>query len=295
MPYLNLDLDYFTHPKVERLVEELGNEAFHYPIRLWCYAGKHFPHTGMLDGCSIKQIEKAIGWAGEHGKLIDSLLKFDFIKQRGESYQIHDWKDHAGHLSVFKKRAKTAAKKRWSDYATSIASSNRQAMLKKNQAYAPILTNPNQSSPNQTKPNQTKKEEKKKRKEISAAPSGERPMIEVMQASSVVTWEAYALAYQVRYGTQPVRNAKVNGQLSQLVKRLGAEESPLVAAFYLTHNKPLYVSSRHATDLLLRDAEGLRTEWATGIKATTGEAKNAEKRDDWQAQIARVKSVMGEA
>lgn len=152
MPYLNLDLDYFTHPKVERLVDALGTEAFHYPIRLWCYAGKHFPHNGTLEGCSIKQIEKAIGWCGETGKLIDSLVKCGFVKQKGESYQIHDWKDHAGHLSVFKKRAKSAAKKRWDAYATSIASSTRQAMLKKNQAYAPILTNPNQSSPNQTKP-----------------------------------------------------------------------------------------------------------------------------------------------
>jgi len=105
-------------------------------------------------------------------------------------------------------------------------------------------------------------------------------------------WDAYSQAYTHRYGAAPVRNAKVNGVLSRFVDRLGSEEAPLVAAFYLTHNKPLYVSSRHSTDLLLRDAEGLRTEWVTGVKATTGEARNAERRDDAMEQIKRVTAMM---
>lgn len=106
------------------------------------------------------------------------------------------------------------------------------------------------------------------------------------------TWDAYSQAYTHRYGASPVRNAKVNGVLSRFVDRLGSEEAPLVAAFYLTHNKPFYVSSRHSTDLLLRDAEGLRTEWVTGVKATTGEARNAERRDDAMEQIKRVTAMM---
>jgi len=69
----------------------------------------------------------------------------------------------------------------------------------------------------------------------------------------------------------------------------------VVAAFYLTHNKSFYVQARHPVTLLLRDAEGLRTEWATGVKATTGEARNVERRDDAMAQIQRVKAMMGEA
>lgn len=294
MPYLNLDLDYFTHPKVERLVEELGTEAFYYPIRLWCYAGKHFPQTGILHLCTPKQIEKAIGWSGESGKLVEKLVQFNFMELSGDSYRIHDWKQHAGHLAAFKKRAKSAAKARWKKYATSIPQAHDKQCLSNAKGYAPNLSSPSSSSPNQSVPNQPKEEEKKKRKEISAAPSGERD--DVAKVPSAETWESYAFAYQVRYGTQPVRNAKVNGQLSQLVRRLGSEEAPRVAAFYLTHNKALYVSARHATDLLLRDAEGLRTEWATGVKATTGEAKNAERKDDAQAQIARVKAMMaGEA
>ena len=97
-----------------------------------------------------------------------------------------------------------------------------------------------------------------------AAPTGE-------------TWKAYADAYQDRYGTPPVRNAKVNGQLAQLVARLGADEAPAVARFYLGHQSGLYVSSMHATDLLLRDAEKLRTEWATGRKVTRTSAMMADR------------------
>jgi hypothetical protein len=61
-----------------------------------------------------------------------------------------------------------------------------------------------------------------------------------------------------------VRNAKVNGQLAKLIDRLGSDEAPGVARAYLANRNGLYVSSKHCTDLLLRDAEKLRTEWVTG-------------------------------
>ena len=143
MPYLNLDLDYFTHPKVERLVDALGIEAFHYPIRLWCYAGKHFSESGVLENCSVRQIENAIGWKGETGKLIENLVRFGFLNSRGETYRVHDWKQHAGHLWAFKRRAKSAAKTRWTVYATSI----RQALVTNAKGCAPLLSSPNLSSP----------------------------------------------------------------------------------------------------------------------------------------------------
>jgi len=106
------------------------------------------------------------------------------------------------------------------------------------------------------------------------------------------TWDAYLEAYQRRYHVDPVRNKTINSHLTHLVDRLGADEAPQVAAFYLTHNKPFYVSARHPTNLLLRDAEGLRTEWATGIKATTSEAKNAEIKDEAREQLKRVRANM---
>lgn len=94
---------------------------------------------------------------------------------------------------------------------------------------------------------------------------------------TAATWTAYAKAYGVRYRVEPVRNATVNGQLSNLVSRLGAEEAPAVAAFYVSSNNSRYVSAGHSVGMLVMDAEKLRTEWATGRQGTATQAIQADK------------------
>lgn len=105
----------------------------------------------------------------------------------------------------------------------------------------------------------TVKPAKKQKAEKESAPTAE-------------TWTAYAGAYESRYGTQPVRNATVNGQLSQLVGRIGAAEAPDVAAWYVSSRNSFYVQSGHSVGILLRDCEKLRTEWATGRQVTQTQA-----------------------
>lgn len=90
-------------------------------------------------------------------------------------------------------------------------------------------------------------------------------------------WEAYAFAYERRYSVPPVRNAKVNGQLTNLLTRLGAEEAPAVAAFFVGHNNRYYVQKMHSVDSLIADAEKLRTEWATGRRVTQTAAQEADR------------------
>lgn len=96
-------------------------------------------------------------------------------------------------------------------------------------------------------------------------------------APSAETWAAYAEAYRMRYQADPVRNATVNGQLSQLVGRLGAEEAPLVAAWYVGHPNRYYVGAGHSVGVLLKDCEKLRTEWATGRQSTATQAMQADR------------------
>lgn len=76
-------------------------------------------------------------------------------------------------------------------------------------------------------------------------------------------WNSYSEAYEKRHGVPPVRNKKTNAIMCQLVDRLGAEEAPLVTAFYLSVDTPLYLNARHPPNLLLRDCESLRTQWKT--------------------------------
>ncbi len=90
------------------------------------------------------------------------------------------------------------------------------------------------------------------------------------RALRLQTWESYATAFFNRHGTEPVRNAKVNSQIVQIVKNLG-EEAPHVAAFYVGHNEPWYVKKMHSLDSLVKDAESLRAQWATG-KMVTGKS-----------------------
>ena len=104
-----------------------------------------------------------------------------------------------------------------------------------------------------------------------------RQTAERQEGKSTAVWQSFAASYRQRYGTDPVRNAKVNGQLVAVVDRLGAEEAPQVAAFYVGHNRRIYVEAKHPADLLLRDCEGLRTEWATGRHVTSTQAMQADR------------------
>lgn len=107
-------------------------------------------------------------------------------------------------------------------------------------------------------------------KALAARPKGEK------------TWDAYRDGYRKLYGVEPVRNAKVNSQICQLVDRLGAEEAPQVAAFYLAHKKQIYASNRHPVSLLLRDAEGIRTDFLTK-RAGTSEQTAPKTMAEWCA------------
>ena len=93
---------------------------------------------------------------------------------------------------------------------------------------------------------------------------------------NVETWKAYAVAYRMRYQADPVRNAKVNGQIKQLVTRLG-NAAPDVARFYVDHNSAYYVGRCHVVDCLLSDAEKLHTEWQTGRRVTQTAAMQADR------------------
>lgn len=106
------------------------------------------------------------------------------------------------------------------------------------------------------------------------------------------TWTAYASAYQIRYGVPPVRNATVSGQLANFVKRIGRAESPEVAAHYVTSNSSFYVHNCHPVWLLVKDAEKLRTEWATGRRVTQTQAAQLDKSQSNYDAAAEAKRIL---
>lgn len=86
------------------------------------------------------------------------------------------------------------------------------------------------------------------------------------------TWANYAMAYRKRYNRQwPVWNATVAGVLSKVIDRLGQADAPKVAAFFVGINDAKLINACHPVTELLRNAEGYRTQWASGrqMNATT--------------------------
>lgn len=73
-----------------------------------------------------------------------------------------------------------------------------------------------------------------------------------------------------------------------MIARLGADEAPGVARFYLSHRHALYVSAKHCPDLLLRDCERLRTEWATGAVTHQRDARETDRIAATGAMWARI-------
>lgn len=97
-----------------------------------------------------------------------------------------------------------------------------------------------------------------------------------IQQANANTWDAYTIAYLDRYGVEPVRNAKVNSQIAQLVQRLGADEAPQVAMFYVTVNDSFFIRASHELGLLVQRAEGIRTQWLTGRQVNAVTARQME-------------------
>lgn len=105
------------------------------------------------------------------------------------------------------------------------------------------------------------------------------------------TWESYSSAYQDRYGAMPVRNATVNAQILHFVNRIGVDEAPHVAAYFLLNNSRYYVERAHQVKCLLVDAEKLRTEWAMKRQVTSTLAAQA---DSTQSNFAVLEEVKAE-
>ena len=122
-----------------------------------------------------------------------------------------------------------------------------------------------------------------------ARPSENPVEPEDASATNRAVWAAYRQAYLDRYGVEPLRNAKVNGQIAQFVRTVGAEDAPKLAAFYPWHNGGFFVQRRHDFGLLLQSAQQIRTDWLRGEQMTAARARQAE---NTQSNLETVNRVL---
>ncbi|UVL59228.1 phage replication protein [Pseudomonas sp. B21-032] len=113
-------------------------------------------------------------------------------------------------------------------------------------------------------------------------------------------WANYAMAYRKRYSTWPVWNAKVGGQLGQLVDRLGADVAHHVAAHYLKTSDAAVLRKCHSLNELLVNAESYHTQWVTGQRVNGTTARQMERTEanlsaaEQAAQLVLAKRQAGE-
>ncbi len=116
---------------------------------------------------------------------------------------------------------------------------------------------------------------------VAVKPKKAKPEKTEHQMTCAQVWEAYRTAYLNRYNVEPIRNAKVNAQVSKLVTNIGANAVQM-AAWFLGHNNAYYIRNYHSIGLLLANCESLHTQWQTGAQMT---AKTAQQTDNTQSNL----------
>jgi hypothetical protein len=211
MPYLNLDLDYFTHPKTMRLIGLLGRAAEVLPIRLWAYCGKHFAEDGRLTDHSPQEIESLTGWWGKEGAAVEAMLKVGFMKKVKNGYQVHDWKDYQGHIGALKERNRKVAINRWKnirDSKVTVYTSGIPYGIQESNPGVPFLSVPSLPS----KPNFPNHPSKPKTKERAAKFTPPSPLEAANYARSIgfsLDGEQFCAFYQAKgwvVGRSPMRD-----------------------------------------------------------------------------------------
>jgi hypothetical protein len=98
------------------------------------------------------------------------------------------------------------------------------------------------------------------------------------KSDSTKCWDAYQCAYIDRYGidTAPLRNARVNAQIKQLIGYVGMPEAELLCSFYVTMSDSFYTHQRHPLGLLISQYQKIRTDMKLGRSVSKKEAAKSE-------------------
>jgi hypothetical protein len=104
------------------------------------------------------------------------------------------------------------------------------------------------------------------------------------QSQGALVFEAYALAYEQRYGCQPIRNAAVNSAAKKIYEQVGQEAMALVQ-HYVGMNKRWYLEKAHSLQACLGDLQAVRTAFVTGKTMTNTRAQELDKEQSFREVI----------
>lgn len=281
----NVDIRLITsllnNPKAARLERRLGQGAMWNLVRLWLVVAEIKP-DGCLTGQTAEDIEISADWHGEVGLFTRTLVELRWLDVDGNTFLLHDWREHqpwASNAGVRKQIAEYAALCRFygKETADSILAKrkdlkkhSRKAMLRASNSIAQPCSehqtalladagSMNEQCPLPILSSPVPVPKSKDSVPDKPAPPKPEPKLDP-EAPTTPVWIAYSEAMLKRYGSKPLRDRKMNGLLKELVQRLG-DEAPDIAAFYVRSDRKLYIDANHTAELLVRDIQGLRTEY----------------------------------
>lgn len=264
MAWLRVDDGMADHPKILTA----GPLALTLQIRAMCYTSRH-ETDGFLPDSVIASLTAGLEAPAQAPAWPDAMVNTGLWERRDGGFFVHDFLDYnpskveRQRIRRIKQRAGKLGGKAKSQHSAS-------TMVARCQPSAAISPSP---SPSPSPKDRYEKQQQGKKQLPS--PGAQKP---APGAPAETTWNGYRTAYAERYRTDPVRNSKVNGMLATFLKRIPRDEAPEIAAFYVRHQAGFYVRAGHPVELLLRDAEKLRTEWATDRMVTETEAHEADRR-----------------
>ncbi len=103
-----------------------------------------------------------------------------------------------------------------------------------------------------------------------------KPKAKAQTESNRTLWATFCIAHTGRYGFEPVRNAKVNKNISELNKRVGLDTACKLVEYYLKQNDAYYLRRYHNISVLLADCESMVTRMKTGMVITGRQANQIE-------------------
>ena len=85
---------FFTHFKTGRLENALGCEGIVKLLQLWGWVTENRP-SGTLSGMTSDDIEFAVGWKGQRGSFVSTLVSIGWLDTTEDgTFCIHDWLEH---------------------------------------------------------------------------------------------------------------------------------------------------------------------------------------------------------
>jgi hypothetical protein len=100
-------------------------------------------------------------------------------------------------------------------------------------------------------------------------------------------WQAYSEAFRGKFGVDPIRNARVMGQMKHFIDRVGQADAPNILRFYLQQHDRWTVQNGHTVGVALQQAEKLAAGYRGAKMITEGEAREIDKRQTSSNNVDR--------